>query len=149
MSIIVDPVAARPRSRGFGTLTAGMMLRGKVPDQLLFGPTCAVPQPQRALRDTPWPDPAPVLTPSPQPEPASTPEPKPAAPAVKAKKKRRAMTVRLDDAHHMRLRLVSTFTRRSAQDLFVTALDAYLDQLPSSIPGNCTCMKAQAEPGSR
>jgi hypothetical protein len=91
----------------------------------------------------------PAAVPSQTPAPEPLPAPKKAPPAAKPKKKRRAMTVRLDDVHHVRLRLVSTYLQRSAQELFVTALDAYLDQLPSTIPGNCACMKARMEPGSR
>lgn len=147
MSISVNTPAARPRNRSFGTLTAGMMLRGAVPEPVLFGPSCAV-KPQ-ALRDTPWPEPVPARAPTAEPEPASAPEPQPARPTAKPKKQRRAMTVRLDDVQHMRLRLVTTYLQRSAQDLFVTALDAYLDQMPSTIPGNCACMKARQKPGSR
>jgi hypothetical protein len=53
------------------------------------------------------------------------------------------MTVRLDPVHHLRLRVVSSFLKRSSQQIFVAALEAYLDRLPSSIPGNCACMKAR------
>ena len=147
MTIHVNPSTVLPRGRSFGTLSAGMVLRGAVPEQVLRGPACTVPA--HALRDTPWPEPATVLAPSPNPEAAPVPEPKSAPPAAKPRKKRRAMTVRLDDVQHMRLRLVTTHLQRSAQDLFVTALDAYLDQLPSTIPGNCACFKRRVEPGSR
>lgn len=150
MAMILDPLAARTRSRpAFGSLSAGMVLRGAVPEHVLQGPSCAVPPRLQALRDTPWPDPTPALAPAPKPSPSPSPAPKATPPAAKPKKKRRALTVRLDDVQHMRLRLVTTFMERSAQDLFVTALDAYLDQLPSSIPGNCACMKARREAGSR
>ena len=149
MTMHVNPLAVRPRGRSFGTLSAGMVLRGAVPEQVLRGPTCAVPPQAEALCDTTWPDPGPVLTPAPRPEPVPEPKSKSAPPAVKPRKKRRAMTVRLDDVQHMRLCLVTTYLQRSAQDLFVTALDAYLDQLPSTIPGNCACMKARMAPRSR
>jgi hypothetical protein len=149
MTMHVNPSAVHPRGRSFGTLSAGMVLRGAVSEQVLCGPACAVPPQTQALRDTPWTDPAPVLTPAPNPEPVPAPKPKSAPPAAKPGKQRRALTVRLDDVQHLRLRLVTAYLESSAQDLFVTALDAYLDQLPSTIPGNCACLKARMGPGSR
>ena len=35
----------------------------------------------------------------------------------------------------MRLRLVGSYMHRSAQDILVAALNAYLDKLPASVPG--------------
>ncbi len=41
-----------------------------------------------------------------------------------------AFTLRLDGERHLRLRLASAVTRRSAQQLVTEALDAFLDQHP-------------------
>jgi len=80
------------------------------------------------------------------PEPEFTPEPAPvAAPArkpivtqgtlarvarkVKAGKSKAAFTLRLDTDRHLRLRLASAVTNRSAQHLVTEALDAFLESL--------------------
>lgn len=66
---------------------------------------------------------------------APAPEPKPIAPAatvrltraVAAKHNKAAFTLRLDTDRHLRLRLASAVTNRSAQQLVTEALDAFLD----------------------
>jgi hypothetical protein len=45
-------------------------------------------------------------------------------------KPKAAFTLRLDPARHLRLRLASAITRRSAQNLVTAALDDFLDSLP-------------------
>lgn len=42
-----------------------------------------------------------------------------------------ALTLRLDAERHLRLRLASAITNRSAQDLLTQALDALIDALPT------------------
>jgi hypothetical protein len=95
--------------------------------------------------------PLPVVQPSPvvQPEPLAEPAPvvaaTPAAPAsrpvstataarigreVSAKKGKAAFTLRLDTDRHLKLRLASALSGRSAQMLVTEALDAFLDTLP-------------------
>jgi len=81
-----------------------------------------------------------------EPEPEFTPEPAPVhAPAprpivskgtlarvareVKAGKTKAAFTLRLDTDRHLRLRLASAVTNRSAQQLVTEALDAFLESL--------------------
>ena len=59
------------------------------------------------------------------------------------------MTVRLDAEQHMRLRVVSSYLKRSSQQVIVDALDAYFAQLPDSVPGNCACWKARVEAASK
>lgn len=130
----------RPRQTNFGSLSAGMIVRGSVPASVLFGAE-APPRPQPAsLRDVN----ANVTATLAQ---QRTPEaPRSALAAVVALKpdlppvsaaggQRKAVTVRLDPVHHMRLRLVGSYTRRSAQDILVHALNSYLNNLPPSVPG--------------
>jgi predicted transcriptional regulator len=70
---------------------------------------------------------------APEPEPA--PAPKPIAPAAVpaavraavAKSNKAAFTLRLDNDRHLRLRLASAVTNRSAQQLVTEALDAFLN----------------------
>jgi len=47
-----------------------------------------------------------------------------------SKKPRAAFTLRLDAERHLRLRLASAVTNRSAQNLVTAALDAFLQTLP-------------------
>jgi len=49
---------------------------------------------------------------------------------VGAKKGRAAFTLRLDSDRHLRLRLASALSGRSAQLLVTEALDAFLETLP-------------------
>jgi hypothetical protein len=143
MSAVVNPLARRGRAN-FSSLTAGMVLRGGVPAQVLYGSSAqAMPRPTRGedapVAETPatcaWPKPVADLSPA------------PAAP--KAPKARRAMTVRLDPVHHMRLRVVSSYLKRSSQEIFVAALEAYFAQLPAAVPGNCACLKVRLEASTR
>jgi hypothetical protein len=71
---------------------------------------------------------------------APLPEPAPARPVSKgtlarvvreaaAKKGKSAFTLRLDHERHLRLRLASAVTNRSAQQLVTQALDAFLESL--------------------
>jgi hypothetical protein len=48
---------------------------------------------------------------------------------VSAKKAKAAFTLRLDHARHLRLRLASAVTGRSAQHLVTEALDQFLESL--------------------
>ncbi len=101
----------------------------------------------------PVPDPEPVVQPAPviQPEPvaarapviasapvAEAPASRPVSTAtaarigreVSAKKGKAAFTLRLDTERHLKLRLASALSGRSAQMLVTEALDAFLDTLP-------------------
>ena len=49
---------------------------------------------------------------------------------VAAKKGKAAFTLRLDQDRHLKLRLASAVSGRSAQQLVTEALDAFLDTLP-------------------
>jgi hypothetical protein len=80
-----------------------------------------------------------------QPEPLAVQPPAPVQPAPRpaalapaaaarvarevAKKSRAAFTLRLDNDRHLRLRLASAVTNRSAQQLVTEALDAFLESL--------------------
>ncbi|RYY45331.1 MAG: hypothetical protein EOP59_04660 [Sphingomonadales bacterium] len=72
------------------------------------------------------------------PKPVPVAAPKPAAPAAAVRAPRAAIskinkaafTLRLDTDRHLRLRLASAVTRRSAQQLVTEALDAFLDSQP-------------------
>jgi hypothetical protein len=78
---------------------------------------------------------APVPEPQAAPEPMPVPAPKPVAPAAAirvaraavAKNNKAAFTLRLDTDRHLRLRLASAVTNRSAQQIVTEALDAFLD----------------------
>lgn len=121
--------SAMMRKGGFGSLTSGMIVRGAVPVQVLYGPGASGQVLPR--------EPEPMVEPEPEVsrvvERVVAPPPSPATGAA-----RKAMTVRLDAAQHMRLRVVSAYQRRSAQDVMVQALGRYLDSLPASAPG-CKC----------
>jgi len=145
MPTVVNPLEPRRRRSGFGTLTAGMVLRGAVPAQVLYAgrtATAEPAEPQSCIEpELPLPAAAaPVEAPM-------TIEPAP-APMAEAKG-RRAMTVRLDPLQHMRLRLVSSYLKRSSQHIVVAALDAYLAGLPASVPGNCACLRAALRPATK
>jgi len=82
--------------------------------------------------------PAPQPVAAPQPEPAPAPVAKrQALPPVTAerlarevaKKSKAAFTLRLDNDRHLRLRLASAVTNRSAQQIVTEALDAFLESL--------------------
>lgn len=86
------------------------------------------------------PVPAPVAEPPAEAEPVAEPQRAPLAPAAAArvarevrasgaKGKKAAFTLRLDNDRHLRLRLASAVTRRSAQQLVTEALDAFLESL--------------------
>jgi hypothetical protein len=55
--------------------------------------------------------------------------PAPAAAVLAAKKAKAAFTLRLDADRHLRLRLASAVTNRSAQQLVTAALDKFLESL--------------------
>ena len=111
----------RPRQSNFGALSAGMIVRGAVPSHVLYGDAVAAAAPRPA--------PAPIATPQP-----AAPMPLPTiADRPVAGLQRKALTVRLDPVHHMRLRLVGSYLGRSAQDIMIQALNAYLAGLPRSV----------------
>jgi predicted transcriptional regulator len=60
--------------------------------------------------------------------------------------KRVAMTLRLDSARHLRLRVLSAHVNRSSQDILTEALDNYLDKF-ADMPEmrQCDCLRAEAE----
>ena len=64
---------------------------------------------------------------APTPAPARAPRPAPSALPARAKA---AFTLRLDPDRHLRLRLATAVTRRSAQQIVTGALDEYLNSLP-------------------
>ncbi|ODP37000.1 hypothetical protein [Sphingomonas turrisvirgatae] len=85
------------------------------------------------------PAPAPVVVTAPAPLPvAQTPAARPVSTAtaarigreVAAKKGKAAFTLRLDQERHLKLRLASALSGRSAQNLVTEALDAFLETLP-------------------
>jgi len=137
----------RPRQSNFGALSSGMIVRGSVPAAVLFGaepapraPTslrdvnanvAATLAPREQTNDAPRSDLASVIALK-----ADLAPPSPAAAGA-----RKAVTVRLDPVHHMRLRLVGSYTRRSAQDILVQALNSYLNNLPPDIPGGGAAFK--------
>jgi hypothetical protein len=63
------------------------------------------------------------------PAPETKPEAKPAPRAAVGAKGKAAFTLRLDQERHLRLRLASAVTHRSAQQLVTEALDQFLDSL--------------------
>lgn len=82
--------------------------------------------------------PQPVVEPQPAPVPAPAPMAKrQALPPIAAervarevaKKSKAAFTLRLDNDRHLRLRLASAVTNRSAQQIVTEALDAFLESL--------------------
>lgn len=111
------------------------------------------PQPPVVERAQPLPEAEPVVQPAPvvQPEPVAervpviaatpvseAPASRPVSTAtaarigreVSAKKGKAAFTLRLDTERHLKLRLASALSGRSAQLLVTEALDAFLDTLP-------------------
>lgn len=79
---------------------------------------------------------APVITPEVEPvtAPVAAPVFAPPAPAFRAApgtKSRAAFTLRLDQERHLKLRLASAVTHRSAQMLVIEALDAFLANTPA------------------
>lgn len=152
MSTVVNPLDPRRRGRaGFGTLTAGMVLRGAVPAQVLYANRPAIAAAPGSICDIPAVADLPLDLAPPAPEPATAPvaaSPQPAAPVSQAKG-RRAMTVRLDPVHHMRLRVVSSYLKCTSQQIIVAALDAYFAGLPATVPGNCACLAAALKPATK
>jgi hypothetical protein len=83
---------------------------------------------------------APVATPAPEPAPepvADTFEPRPVSVAAAQRiaratqhRHKAAFTLRLDEDRHLRLRLASAVSGRSAQQIVTGALDAFLESLP-------------------
>jgi len=63
-----------------------------------------------------------------------------------AAQKRAAMTLRLDEARHLRLRLVSAHLRRSCQSVLTEALDAYFDTHRSLTAKPCPCLDESVKP---
>lgn len=85
------------------------------------------------------PPPAPVIAPQPSPvEPSASVAPRAVSAntaarigrEVAAKKHKAAFTLRLDQERHLKLRLASAVSGRSAQHLVTEALDAFLETLP-------------------
>ena len=60
--------------------------------------------------------------------------------------KRVAMTLRLDPARHLRLRVLSAHVNRSSQDILTEALDSYLDRF-AHMPEmrQCDCLRRETE----
>jgi hypothetical protein len=137
----------RPRQTTFGSLNAGMIVRGSVPESVLYG-TGAPTRPPSSLREVNA-NVAATLAQRPASEPAPITALKPAAaatvPPIVPGGARKPVTVRLDPVHHMRLRLVGSFMRRSTQDILVAALNAYLDKLPASVPGGGSAFPPDAD----
>jgi hypothetical protein len=97
-----------------------------------FAPAAPAPAP------APEPEPEPEPVPAPEPEPVAEAAPAPAAvvslprrrAAPAAAGRKAAFTLRLDPDRHMRLRLASAVTARSAQQIVTEALDTFLSTLP-------------------
>ena len=136
----------RPRQTSFGSLCAGMIVRGSVPASVLYG-TDAPPRPQApaSLREVNAKVSAAMAQQRPAPEPAPVIALKPETTATVPAGQRKAVTVRLDPVHHMRLRLVGSYMHRSTQDILVAALNAYLDKLPASVPGGGGAFRPDAD----
>jgi len=103
--------------------------------QSLPEPEPVVRQPAPVAQPEPVAAPAPVVAAAPEPE-ASATRPVSTATAarigreVASKKGKAAFTLRLDTERHLKLRLASALSGRSAQLLVTEALDAFLDTLP-------------------
>jgi hypothetical protein len=114
-------------------------------DERLSQPEPTAPAPQPLPVASPVPQAViehqPVVEAQPEPEPAPVPLPvtakRPALGAAAAervarevaKKSKAAFTLRLDNDRHLRLRLASAVTNRSAQMLVTEALDAFLESI--------------------
>lgn len=109
-----------------------------------FAPPPQMP-PQAQMQPEPQPLPELVVPPVAQPAPLVEAAPEPMAPAprpvstataarigreVASKKGKAAFTLRLDTDRHLKLRLASALSGRSAQLLVTEALDAFLETLP-------------------
>lgn len=91
------------------------------------------PQPQPVTPPEPIAQPAPVQAPAAgdvPPRPVSTATAARIGREVAAKKGKAAFTLRLDTERHLKLRLASALSGRSAQVLVTEALDAFLETLP-------------------
>jgi hypothetical protein len=61
--------------------------------------------------------------------------------AMPPKQRQRArLSVRLDQARLLRLKLAAAHLQRSSQTIMLEALDAYLTQVTPSICGDCACL---------
>jgi len=59
------------------------------------------------------------------------------------------LSLRLDPERHLRLKLASVHSRKSAQQILTDALDLYLTQLASTVSGGqCACMMKAAREGT-
>jgi|GEM_PF-5789133 len=59
------------------------------------------------------------------------------------------LSLRLDPERHLRLKLASVHSRKSAQQIMTDALDLYLTQLASTVSGGtCACMMKAAREGA-
>lgn len=57
---------------------------------------------------------------------------------------RARVTLRLDEARHLRLKLAAAHLQKSLQEILTTALDRYLDQVaPEILRSNCVCLAAR------
>jgi len=129
-------------------LSSTMIVRGSVPAHVLFGGEAPPPRPQAthspptSLRDISATVVASLAQDRTRPPTASL-SALASVVSLKAERDRapqtgprKSITVRLDPVHHMRLRLVGSYLRRSAQDIMVEALNSYLDTLPQEPPGD-------------
>jgi len=108
------------------------------------------PQPEPVVRPEPVAKRVPVIEAAPEPE---APAPRPVSTAtaarigreVASKKGKAAFTLRLDTDRHLKLRLASALSGRSAQLLVTEALDAFLDTLPevAALAGQLPAGKAR------
>lgn len=117
-----------------------------------FAPQPVQPEPQPVAAQ---PQIEPLSRPEPvaQPEPVAVPAPRPVSTAtaarigreVSAKKGKAAFTLRLDTDRHLKLRLASALSGRSAQLLVTEALDAFLETLPevAALAGQLPAGKAR------
>lgn len=53
---------------------------------------------------------------------------------------RAKLSVRLDQARHLRLKLAAAHLRRSSQAIMLDALDVYLSTIVPATDGNCPCL---------
>lgn len=76
--------------------------------------------------------------------PENLPSANPASTKSHAVGKRVAMTLRLDDDRHLKLRLVAAHGKTSCQKILIEALDSYLNGLTEAdMPAECVCLREQ------
>lgn len=77
---------------------------------------------------------------------AAKPAVKPVAKPVDGSGRRIGVTLRLDPARHLRLRLAAAHLGLNKQEIMLAALDSYLDRIGGeTLDGNCFCLARDTE----